>query len=198
MQRELPGTVLWFDDAYPQGAEVQMAALFAGGDLMLNQVSRISGLEPYMIQNWVSRGYLRAPTAKRYTRRQLSRILIINLLRSVLQLDRICSLIRYVNGHLDDESDDTVDDSLLYLWFIRCICASENEREQALEACLAEYAEPFPGAKGRLEQVLRILILAEEAAERKREAERRIAELNSTIGNETGSAAAAAPGKAEI
>lgn len=178
MQKKLPGSALSFDDSYPQGAEVLMSALFAGGDLMLSQVAHICGLETYMIQNWVMRGYLRPPTAKRYTRRQLSRILIINLLRSVLQLEQICRIISYVNGHLDDESDDTVDDAMLYMWFIRCICAREDERERILQGCLTEYDEPFPGARKRLEAVLRIMITAEEAAERKHRAEEMIAELD--------------------
>ena len=178
MQKQLPGTVLQFDDSYPQGAEVLMGALFAGGDLMLSQVAHICGLETYMIQNWVTRGYLRPPTAKRYTRRQLSRILIINLLRSVLQLEQICRLISYVNGHLDDESDDTVDDAMLYMWFIRCICVREDERERILRSCIEEYEEPFPGAGKRLEAVLRIMITAEEAAERKHRAEGMIAQLD--------------------
>ena len=171
MRRELPGSTLSFEDAYPRGAETLVAALFTGGGLMLSQVSHISGLEPYVIQNWVARGFLPPPVNKRYSRRQLSRILIVHMLRGVLPLESIVSLLSYVNGHLDDESDDTVDDSRLYIWLIRCICTPPEAEEEALKQCLAEYQEPFPGAARRLEQVLRIMVTANAAAELKNKAQ---------------------------
>ncbi len=164
LHREMPGCTLRYDDTLPQGAETLMTALFAGGPLMLSQVCHISGLEPYVIQNWVARGFLPPPVGKKYARRQLCRILLIHTLRGVLSLERIVSLLSYVNGHLDDESDDTVDDSQLYLWLVRCLHAPAGEEEKALETCLGEYEEPFPGARKRLEQVLRILITAAHAA----------------------------------
>ncbi len=164
LHREMPGCTLRYDDTLPQGAETLMTALFAGGPLMLSQVCHISGLEPYVIQNWVARGFLPPPVGKKYARRQLCRILLIHTLRGVLSLERIVSLLSYVNGHLDDESDDTVDDSQLYLWLVRCLHAPAGEEEKALPACLAEYEEPFPGAGRRLEQVLRILVTAARAA----------------------------------
>ena len=164
MQRDLPGSTLRYDDSVPRGAETLMGALFAGGDLMLSQVSHISGLEPYVIQNWVARGFLPPPVGKKYSQRQLSRILIIHILRGVLNLESIVSLLSYVNGHLDDVSDDTVDDSQLYLWLVRCLHAPPGEEEAAFLTCLEEYVEPFPGAGRRLEQVLRILVTAASAA----------------------------------
>ena len=178
MRRELPGSTLRFEDEYPQGAEVLLGALFAGGNLMLSQVSHITGLEPYMIQNWVARGFLPPPENKKYTQRRLCRILIINMLRGTLPLESIVSLLSYVNGHLDDESDDTVDDSRLYLWLIRCICAPPGKEEEALRSCLEEYQEPFPGAGRRLEQVLRILVTAYTAAEYRRRAQEMIDALD--------------------
>jgi len=178
MRRGLPGSSLEFEDTLPQGAETLMTALFAGGDLMLSQVSHISGLEPYVIQNWVTRGFLPPPVSKRYSRRQLSRILIIHMLRGVLPLESIVSLLSYVNGHLDDVSDDTVDDSRLYMWLIDCICAPPGGEEEALRRCLGEYQEPFPGAAKRLEQVLRILTTAYAAAELKTQAQTMIDALD--------------------
>jgi len=171
LQRRLPGSALTFEDSHPMAAEILMSALFAGGDLMLSQVSHISGLEPYAIQNWVARGFLPPPVNKKYSRRQLSRILIINMLRGVLPLESIVSLLSYVNGHLDDESDDTVDDSRLYMWLIDCICVPRDEVESAFRRCITEYQEPFPGAARRLEQVLRIMETAYSAAELKNKAQ---------------------------
>ena len=166
MQRVLPGSTLHYDGSTPGSAEILLSALFAGGDLMLAQVSHISGLEPYVIQNWVARGFLPPPVAKRYSRRQLSRILIIHMLRSVLPLEEICRLLRYVNGHLDDISDDLVDDSALYMGLV----ALTADDPPTMDTVLKDYREPFPGARRRVEQVLEIMLLAYRAATLKEEA----------------------------
>ena len=47
---------------------------------MLSQVASLTGLEPYVIQNWVRRGFVAPPERKRYSRRQFSRIVLINML----------------------------------------------------------------------------------------------------------------------
>ena len=119
----------------------------------------------------MARGFLPPPVSKKYSRRQLSRILIVHMLKGVLPLESIVSLLSYVNGHLDDVSDDTVDDSRLYIWLIECISAPPGREEEALGRCLAEYQEPFPGARRRLEQVLRIMMTAYAAAELKKKAQ---------------------------
>lgn len=166
MQRQFPGSTLTYDSSLPGGAELLFSALFAGGDLMLAQVSHLAGLEPYVIQNWVARGYLPPPVNKRYDRRKLSRILIIRMLRSVLQIEEICRLLRYVNGHLDDTSDDLVDDSALYM----ALVALTEEDPPSMEEVLSAYKEPFPGARRRVEQVLEIMVLAYRAAVLKEQA----------------------------
>ena len=174
MQRVLPGSTLHYDGSTPDSAEILLSALFAGGDLMLAQVSHISGLEPYVIQNWVARGFLPPPVAKRYSRRQLSRILIIHMLRSVLPLEEICRLLSYVNGHLDDISDDLVDDSALYM---ALVALTEND-PPPIKTVLKDYREPFPGAQRRVEQVLEIMLLAYRAAMLKEEAQAYIGRLD--------------------
>ena len=174
MQRVLPGSTLHYDGSTPGSAEILLSALFAGGDLMLAQVSHISGLEPYVIQNWVARGFLPPPVAKRYSRRQLSRILIIHMLRSVLPLEEICHLLSYVNGHLDDISDDLVDDSALYM----ALVALTEDDPPPIKTVLKDYREPFPGAQRRVEQVLEIMLLAYRAAMLKDEAQAYIGRLD--------------------
>ena len=174
MQRVLPGSTLHYDVSTPGSAEILLSALFAGGDLMLAQVSHISGLEPYVIQNWVARGFLPPPVAKRYSRRQLSRILIIHMLRSVLPLEEICRLLSYVNGHLDDISDDLVDDSALYM----ALVALTEDDPPPIKTVLKDYREPFPGAQRRVEQVLEIMLLAYRAAMLKEEAQAYIGRLD--------------------
>ena len=175
MQHKLPGSTLQVKDRVPEAAETLLSALFAGGDLMLSQVSHISGLEPHVIQNWVARGFVSPPRMKRYSRRQLSRIMIIHMLKSVLQLDEICRLLAYINGHLDDERDDIVDDAKLYMYLLRLIFSDEAPDYEAL---LEDYSEPFPGAKTRVAQVLGIMVTAYASAELKEQAAALIAGLD--------------------
>ena len=118
MEWTLPGTVLSVDADRPQAAEEVFSSLFLAGGLVLSQVTQVTGLEPYIIQNWVRRGFLAPPKQRKYTRRQLSRILMINALKSTLSIEQICKLLSYINGALDDEGDDTIDDTELYGAFV--------------------------------------------------------------------------------
>ncbi len=84
----LPGTVLRVDSDSPAAAEETLSAMFLTGGLVLSQVTQITGLEPYIVQNWVRRGFVTAPKLRKYTRRQLSRILIINALKGALPIEQ--------------------------------------------------------------------------------------------------------------
>ena len=182
MDWTIPGTVLRRPRAEAEVIEEQFSSLFLAGGLALGQISGITGLEAYTIQNWVKRGFLTPPVKKKYTLRQLCRILNINMLKSVLPMERVCSLLEYVNGQLDDESDDLIDDAKLYFLFVR-LAARAKELDKAedtntlLEKELADYCEPIPGAKERVKKVLRIMITAWLAARMRQEAERMLAEL---------------------
>lgn len=182
MTWDIPGTVLTVPREDAKHIEEQFRAMFIPGGMVLSQVSAITGLESYIIQNWVKRGFLTKPQNKHYTLRQLCRIININMLKGVLPLERICSLLGYVNGQLDDESDDIIDDSALYFMFVRLAARSkelyrEENREAVLEEELAEYAEPTPGAKGRVKEVLRIMLTAWLAARMTQEAEKMLSKL---------------------
>lgn len=176
MQWYLPGTVLQAEAADAQHVEGLFQPMFLAGGMVLSQVSSITGLELYIVQNWVKRGFLSPPVNKRYSLRQLCRILNINALKSVLPMDRICGMLTYINGALDDESDDTIDDSVLYFMFVRLAAqAKELDREgrweEAISAVLSDYQEPVPGAKERIAKVLRVMVTAYIAARMKAEAE---------------------------
>lgn len=163
MQWILPGTVLEADPDRPEAAEEVFSSLFLGGGLVLSQVCRITGLEPYTVQNWVKRGFLAPPVRKKYNRRQLCRILMINMLKTALPMEAICRLLSYVNGQLNDESDDTIDDSQLYLYFLRLAAGRRLEpplSDRELEAVLADYQEPCPGARDRIAGALRVMVTA--------------------------------------
>ncbi len=60
---------------------------------------------------------------KLYTKNQFCRVAIISALRESMQIDRITSLLSYINGHLDDERDDLVSDAELYNDFVNLIIA---------------------------------------------------------------------------
>jgi DNA-binding transcriptional MerR regulator len=172
----IPGTVLQIKREESARIPQQLEALFFGGGITLSQVTGITGLEAYTVQNWVKRGFLTSPVGKRYTLRQLCRILNINMLRGSMPIDRICRLLAYVNGQLDDESDDIIDDSQLYFMFVKLAVRMKElyDPEKAnliLEEYLADYKEPIPGAKERVRQVLRIMLTAWLAARMMQETE---------------------------
>ena len=182
MQWIIPGTVLEANRAQAEQIPEQFRAMFLGGGMMLSQVSAITGLEPYQVQNWVRRGFLTPPDKKRYTIRQLCRIININMLKGVLPIEKVCSLLGYINGQLDDESDDIIDDSKLYFMFV-ALAARVKElynpemAQQLLEQCLQDYEEPHPGAKERVKKALRIMLTAYLAERMRQEAEKMLLNL---------------------
>jgi hypothetical protein len=136
-----------------------------------------------MVQNWVKRGFLAKPQQKRYSLRQLCRILNINMLKSALAMEDICGLLTYINGQLDDESDDLIDDSALYFMFVRLAARVREldepaERDRILDEMLTDYQEPVPGARQRVKQVLRIMLTAWVASRMRQEAERMLKNLS--------------------
>lgn len=176
MEWTIPGTVHHCpQEQAPQLAQ-QFASMFLGGGMVLSQVSGITGLESYTIQNWVKRGFLSPPVRKRYQLNQLCRIITINMLKSILPMDRICGLLTYINGDLDDESDDIIDDAVLYFMFVRIAAQADSltvdESPDALIAReLRTYQEPVPGAKDRVEKVLSVMLMAWAAARLQQKAE---------------------------
>ena len=161
----IPGTTLEAQRENADRTDELFAPMFLAGGLALSQVSSITGLESYTIQNWVKRGFLPPPVNKRYNMEQVCRIITINMLKSALSLEQICSLIGYINGSLSDESDDIIDDTMLYFKFVSLAARARHmggstEWGEALEEVMANYAEPFPGAKEKIIHVLRIMLTA--------------------------------------
>lgn len=183
MQWNIPGTVLTASAEETGYLKEKFASMFLGGGIVLSQVSAVTGLEPYTIQNWVKRGFLAKPVGKKYTLRQLCRIININMLKDALRMEEICGLLSYVNGELDDESDDLIDDSQLYFLFLG-LAADQQLREQdetaSIQAALADYVEPVPGARDRVERVLRIMLTAWGASMLRQKALGMVAQLKET------------------
>ena len=165
MNWTLPGTTITVprEDADSVGAVFD--SLFLVGGLTLSQVSSITGLESYAIQNWVKRGFLSAPVGKKYTMEQLCRIITIQMLRGSLSLEQICGLMSYVNGDLADDSDDLIGDTRLYFMFVRLAARARHiggtqQWDEAVAAVLKDYSEPVPGARERVRKVLRTMLTA--------------------------------------
>ena len=180
MNWTIPGTVLVQPREEVERIPQQFAAMFLAGGLTLGQVSEISGLEPYAVQNWVKRGFLSSPERKRYSQQQLCRILCINMLKSALPMEKVCSLLGYINGQLDDTSDDLIDDAQLYFLFVNLaarVRELDQDRNTLLDQFLESYQEPVPGARERVRQVLQIMLTAWLAARMRQEAERMLQQL---------------------
>lgn len=184
MNWTIPGTTLTAQRVDAHNANQLFQSMFLAGGLTLSQVATITGLEPYTIQNWVKRGFLSAPKNKRYDMEQVCRIININLLKGALPLEKICSLMSFLNGDLTDESDDIIDDTMLYFMFVTLAARARHiggdmAWEQALEEAAKIYQEPYPGAKAQVIQVLRIMLTAWIASTLKVQAEQMIAQLKS-------------------
>ena len=177
MSKTFPGTTIEVTRIEKGSSRTLFNGIFATGGITLSQVSVMTGLEPYVVQNWVKRGFLTSPKKRVYSRSQFARIIIINMLRESLQIDKICGLIEVIGGELDDETDDLISDDELYHRYVDMI--SDNELdildaktvERASKNAVADCAETIPGARKKLETILRIMIYAHTATEFRRNAE---------------------------
>lgn len=165
MNWTLPGTTITAHRENADKTRQQFDALFLAGGLTLSQVSSITGLESYAVQNWVKRGFLTPPKAKRYDQEQVCRIILINTLKGTLALEQITHMLSYVNGNLADDSDDLIDDAVLYFMFVRLAARARHiggteQWDEAVESVLTDYREPVPGAKERVRKVLRTMLTA--------------------------------------
>jgi len=165
----LPGTTIEMMFT-PGAADRQLTPMFSGGGLVLSQVCQLSGLEGYIIQNWIRRKYLPPPVGKKYTRRQLCRVFNINLLKDTFTLEQTAALLGYINGSLADGSDNLIDDSRLYTYLVDCLVAlgiperlNLSRVAETVRAVTADFSAPRAGAEKRLWLVLEIMIAAYEA-----------------------------------
>lgn len=178
----IPGTTLKGERSNADRTDGLFQSMFLAGGLTLSQVSSITGLETHTIQNWVKRGFLTPPRNKRYDMEQVCRIININLLKGALPLEQIISLMAYLNGDLADDSDDLIDDAVLFFLFVKLAARARHiggtkNWDDALEEATASYAEPVPGAREKLIKVLRIMLTAWVANKLQQQAMDQIAQL---------------------
>ena len=182
MQWTIPGTTLTGERGEADRTPERFQAMFLAGGLTLSQVASITGLEPYTIQNWVKRGFLPSPVNKRYDMEQVCRLININILKGTMPWEQIIKLMAYLNGDLADESDDLVDDTMLFFLFVKLAARARyiggtETWDDALEHVTQDYEEPIPGARQKLIKVLKVMLTIWMANRLKAEAENMIAEL---------------------
>ena len=184
----IPGTKLKKNDmGNVTGLEFLSKVFYISEGVMLSQIREVSGIDGSTLQNWTKRGWVANARLKKYNIDQVAHILIINMLRSCIQLDRIALLLHYINGRIDDKSDDIIRDSVLYDYICRIldnlmqqdVCSMASIKTVIREQ-IADYEEAMPGARDRLANALEIIVVAYYAALIKRRSDEMLADLMST------------------
>lgn len=159
----LPGTTIE-TDLEKNEVETILSNIFMTGGLVLSQVAQLADIEPYTVQNWVKRGFLSSPIDKKYSKKQFCRIVTINMLKECLPINEVTRLLSYINGHLNDEKDDMIDDDKLYVMLVTVVKEmkhfSERSAGESIDNLLADYEEPFAGARERLKKALMVMTYA--------------------------------------
>ena len=165
----IPGTLLRRDAmGNVTGMEFLKKIFYIQDGIMLSQIRAISGIDGSTLQNWTKRGWGDNAKLKKYNIDQLAHILIINMLRSCMQLDKIAFLISYINGRVYDRSDDIIRDSQLYDYICRILDelmnsdgeTNEGSLRECIERVTSDYEEKISGAKRRLNTALEIIVIA--------------------------------------
>ncbi|MFA6948811.1 MAG: DUF1836 domain-containing protein [Eubacteriales bacterium] len=167
----IPGTTMLRSDmGNVTGLEFLNKIFFITDGIMLAQIREISGVDGSTLQNWVKRGWVAQTVNKKYSKEHLSRILIINMLRGTMLLERIDFLLRYINGSVNCREDDIIPESQLYDYICRIICSLTGEgangerADERLRECIeyvtADYVERINGAGVRLRRALEIIVTA--------------------------------------
>ena len=185
----IPGTNLKKTDMGGLTGKAFLDQLFMVSDgVMLSQIRKIAGIDGSTLQNWTKRGWVPNALMKRYGVDQVAHILLINMLRSCMQLERIMWLFQYVNGVIDDSSDDIITASGLYDAICKTLDYLDAEEECTIESirpmierALVDYVEPVEGAKERLTNALEIIVGSYCASMIKRTSDAKMRALMGTV-----------------
>ncbi len=181
----IPGTKLKkLDMENLTGLAFLRKVFFVSDGVMLTQIRDISGIDSSTLQNWTKRGWVTNAKLKKYNIDQVAHILIINMLRSCMQLDHIAFLIQYINGDVEDTSDDIICDSVLYDYICRILNyitetgkCSLDSIGRIVEEITADYVEPVPGAGARLNRALEVIVVTYYSALMKQHAANLLSDL---------------------
>ncbi len=179
-QRVFPGTTIKYNDsARDQAFSVISPMLEATGGITLSQLSRLTGLEGSTIQNWIKRGWVSPTRDKKYSEQQVLRILLINMLRGAMTLENIANLMTYINGDVEDTSDDIIEETELYNCLCRIIFDADDQSafapEEVRQLILHEIAglDKNVRANGeKLQNAMFVMLMAYRSAVLRSEADR--------------------------
>ena len=156
MATTFPGTTIEVTSLEKGSSKYLFNGIFAAGGITLSQVSIMTGLEPYLIQNWVKRGFVSSPVKRVYDKSQFARIIIINMLRQTLQIERICEMMQ----SLRSASGSVIEADELYHIYVDMLSESDiNICDEISVKCAAEnVVVDFEGkASGMKKQLIKIL-----------------------------------------
>lgn len=179
MKRLVPGTsIIYTEQARASAFSLISPVLEATGGLTLSQLSKLTGLEGSTIQNWIKRGWVAATKGKKYSEKQVLRILLINMLRGSMKLESIQKLMTCINGDVEDTSDDIISDITLYDILCRIIFTAEDEGAFTTESVqkliareLKDCADEIVSDEDKLRKAMYIMVMGYRSACLKAEAE---------------------------
>ena len=104
-------------------------------------------------------------------------------MKDSLQMDKICELLSYINGRLDDEADDRMEDSGIYNLYCNLIVPLKGKQltDEVLEVetdRLTRNVTEDETTRRRLKTVLTVMSLAHRASSLKTQAELKLCELD--------------------
>lgn len=170
MLKTFPGTAVEVSKLEMGSSRQLFDGIFATGGITLSQVCIITGLEPYLVQNWVKRGFVSSPQKRVYSRVQLARIIIINMLREALKIEDICLLINVIGTDTEDTSDDLIFDDELYHLYVDMIATGKvNIVDPTSVATMADstvqnFEERIAGTRKKLSHILQVMLYAHAAS----------------------------------
>ena len=171
MIKKYPGTTIEVLNLKQGSSRSLFDGIFAAGGITLSQVSNMTGLEPYLIQNWVKRKFVGSPIKKLYSKEQFARIVIINMLRESLQIEAICNLIQIIGGDVNDKFDDLISDDELYHRYVDMLCDSSIDSSDEIyvkkiaQKATEGFEHKIPGTKDKLVKILEIMFYAHRASQ---------------------------------
>ena len=183
MVTKYPGTTIEVLNLRRGSSRSLFEGIFATGGITLSQVSNMTGLEPYLIQNWVKRKFVSSPVKKLYSKEQFARIVIINMLRESLQIESICNLIKIIGGDVDDQFDDLIKDDELYHRYVDMLCDGDIDASNELnvrkiaENAVKGFDETSNTTTNKLVRILEIMFYAHRAAQLRDSAKELLATL---------------------
>lgn len=171
MDKLIPGTSKKFinEDAFDEFKKI----IELTDGLSLCQVCSITSLDPSIIQNWVKRKYVARPIKKKYYDKHLARILLINSLKEAMKIEDIGKLMVLVNGDVEDESDDLLNEADLYNLFAKVIYKLDEDEKKTIKQVM----KSVNINNEKLFTALEVMVNAYIASEHKKKAKKYLGKL---------------------